>query len=250
MPSPIHKIDGRNHLIFLVFIKSIAECRGYFPKPDSQRMAQPMGQWLRITGSSHMVMSECIVFSVRGLPIPQGSTKGFYNPTTRHVHITTDNNKLKSWRNMVATVLQSKAPETLWDGPVSLGLLFRLPMPKAKGNGPCRCHHLPSCHRKECGKRLACRGEKKLDDCHCTMYIPAKPWPSSKPDLDKLVRAVNDALTGIVLQDDSQVVAIQTLKEYGVPGVEGLVVKVDGAMPFTGTDMLFRPVQRIDTMRV
>lgn len=188
-------------------------------------------------------MPDFIRFSVRGLPIPQGSTKGFYNAATQHVHITTDNDKLKSWRNLVTTVLQDKAPEVLWDVPVSVGLLFRLPMPKGKTNGPCRCSHLPSFHRKVDGKRMQCRGPQKRDDCPCPEYLLARPWPSSKPDLDKLIRAIGDALTGTVLQDDSRIVAVQAWKEYGVPGVEGIVVKVGNAMPFAHTDVLFRPVQ-------
>lgn len=44
-----------------------------------------------------------------------------------------------------------------------------------------------------------------------------------KPDLDKLVRAVLDALTGIGYEDDSQVTMIDAIKEYvkdgQMPGV-------------------------------
>lgn len=38
------------------------------------------------------------------------------------------------------------------------------------------------------------------------------PWV--KPDLDKLVRAVLDALTGTAYEDDSQVILIQATKTY------------------------------------
>lgn len=45
--------------------------------------------------------------------------------------------------------------------------------------------------------------------------------PTVAPDLDKLVRAVLDALTGIAYQDDSQVTDIRAYKIYGTsPGVE------------------------------
>jgi len=46
--------------------------------------------------------------------------------------------------------------------------------------------------------------------------------PATRPsDLDKLVRAVLDALTGIVWKDDAQVVALKATKVQGVtPGVE------------------------------
>lgn len=39
------------------------------------------------------------------------------------------------------------------------------------------------------------------------------PWV--KPDLDKLVRAVLDGLTGVAYEDDSQVVLLQANKTYG-----------------------------------
>lgn len=39
--------------------------------------------------------------------------------------------------------------------------------------------------------------------------------PHVKPDLDKLVRAVCDALTGIAFSDDSQVTALFAAKHYG-----------------------------------
>jgi crossover junction endodeoxyribonuclease RusA len=39
------------------------------------------------------------------------------------------------------------------------------------------------------------------------------PWV--KPDLDKLIRAVLDGLTGVAYEDDSQVILIQSSKTYG-----------------------------------
>lgn len=52
-------------------------------------------------------------------------------------------------------------------------------------------------------------------------FIVTKPkstkraFPSVKPDLDKLVRAVLDGLTGVVYEDDSQVIMIKASKTYG-----------------------------------
>jgi len=43
--------------------------------------------------------------------------------------------------------------------------------------------------------------------------------PTVPPDLDKLIRAVLDALTGIVYLDDAQVVEIHSSKSYGEPGL-------------------------------
>jgi crossover junction endodeoxyribonuclease RusA len=45
--------------------------------------------------------------------------------------------------------------------------------------------------------------------------------PTVPPDLDKLVRGVNDALTGIAFTDDSQIVQLTASKEYSdIPGVD------------------------------
>lgn len=39
---------------------------------------------------------------------------------------------------------------------------------------------------------------------------------TTRPDLDKLVRAVGDALTGILYEDDSQVVLVRARKQYAL----------------------------------
>lgn len=45
--------------------------------------------------------------------------------------------------------------------------------------------------------------------------------PATRPDLDKLIRAVLDAMTGVAFVDDAQVVALNVGKEYGnAAGVE------------------------------
>ena len=55
---------------------------------------------------------------------------------------------------------------------------------------------------------------------------PAAPrFPATRPDVDKLVRAVLDALTGVAFVDDSQVVAVNALKEYG--NVSGADIRWD-----------------------
>lgn len=57
----------------------------------------------------------------------------------------------------------------------------------------------------------------------CTFYL-AKPkavkrrlFPMKKPDFDKLTRAVADALTGIVYDDDGQICESVIHKRYGAP---------------------------------
>jgi crossover junction endodeoxyribonuclease RusA len=121
-----------------------------------------------------------ISFQVHGLPIPQGSTRAWV------IHgkpiITSSAKGLSTWRRLVADVAQNFAPKEPWDGPVGIELHFGLPKPK-------------SAPKK---KRV---------------------WPDKRPDLDKLTRAVLDALTYVVFADDSQVIEIQASKDYGAPGV-------------------------------
>ena len=45
----------------------------------------------------------------------------------------------------------------------------------------------------------------------------APKYPTSKPDLTKLIRAAEDALTGIIWKDDSQIVKQDTKKVYCGP---------------------------------
>ena len=52
--------------------------------------------------------------------------------------------------------------------------------------------------------------------------------PYVRPDLDKLVRTVLDAMTGVVFSDDSRVVSLSAIKEYGnEPGVHIVVDSID-----------------------
>jgi len=121
-----------------------------------------------------------IAFLVRGLPIPQGSTRTWV--TNGRPVITSAAKGLSVWRRLVADVAQDYAPPQLWEGPIRMDLTFGLPKPKS---APKR-------------KRV---------------------WPDKRPDLDKLTRAVLDALTHVMFVDDSQVVEIHASKDYGPPGV-------------------------------
>lgn len=57
-------------------------------------------------------------------------------------------------------------------------------------------------------------------------------FPTTKPDLDKLTRAVLDALTGVWYVDDCQVVALDVQKgyTYGAPGVYIGITTIDNGL--------------------
>ena len=42
--------------------------------------------------------------------------------------------------------------------------------------------------------------------------------PAVKPDLSKIIRATEDALTGVVFDDDARIVSLLASKEYAAPG--------------------------------
>ena len=136
-----------------------------------------------------------IHFEVRGLPVPQGSSRGFYarakGAAKGRVIVTSDNRNLADWRRAVAYAAQPVAPAALWDGPIEVALDFRLPQPKSRPTH-------------------AGRGKARH---------PILVFPDRIPDLDKLVRAALDALTNVVWVDDSRVVGIEARKSYGVPGL-------------------------------
>lgn len=49
-------------------------------------------------------------------------------------------------------------------------------------------------------------------------------WPTSKPDLDNVLKLVGDALNGIVWQDDKQIVRAEVVRRYVEPPQTVLMV--------------------------
>jgi len=119
---------------------------------------------------------EPVVIKVMGEPVPQGSTRAFVTKSGRPI-ITHSNKNLKEWRQRIATEAQKERPKQ-WDmeQAILLGVDFLMPRPKT----------LP---------------KKVKEDV-------------KRPDLDKLIRAVLDALTGIYFRDDAQVVQVFAGKRY------------------------------------
>jgi len=114
---------------------------------------------------------------VYGTPIPQGSMKAFMPKGGRFPIVTADNKKTKPWRQAIIDAVMTGDRLVMSEDPVHLDVTFFLPRPKSAPKA---------------------------------IYRPAK-----KPDLDKLVRAVCDALTAAgVWHDDSQVVGIWAKKMF------------------------------------
>lgn len=137
-----------------------------------------------------------IKFFVPGVPAPQGSVKSFTHPATGKIVSQPDNPRTKPWRGIVGmTALAALNDWSLSREPFVVVLRFVFPRPKS---------HFGSGRNAETLKASA----------------PAQPCGRGVPDIDKLIRAVLDALTGVIWFDDSQVAYVEAMKRYGdSPGV-------------------------------
>ena len=122
-----------------------------------------------------------VTFQVFGKPEPQGSIKAFVPKGWTRPVLTSDNSKLKPWRQQITRVaIESFSGEIIPSGTaVALKLDFFIERPASK---PKRITH-----------------------------------PTTRPDLDKYCRGVLDALKGVVYEDDSQVCMAILSKSYGTP---------------------------------
>lgn len=140
-----------------------------------------------------------VTFDVAGLPVPQGSLRSFVrggHAVTTHAN----GRNLDAWRIAVATEARAAATALL-EGAVAVEVIFLLPRPAG--------------HTGARGLRAS-----------------APPYPSGRPDLDKLARSVLDALTGTVIGDDGQVTDLVVRKRYADPGRQpGAAVSVWERVP-------------------
>ncbi len=142
-------------------------------------------------------------FTVYGKPEPAGSkTPG--RSKTGGMFVRDSNPNAADWKREVkAAAGPAMGSRELAAGPLRLEAVFYLPRPKGHyGTG------------RNAG----------------TVRGAAPAYPIVKPDATKLLRAVEDALTGIVWRDDAQIVEQLVRKRYGSPArIEVLVVDVVGS---------------------
>ena len=144
-----------------------------------------------------------ITLFIPGIPRPAGSKRGFAikkggKYTGKVALLDSSGQNGKDWRADIkaqAQAAMAKEGRELLTGPVAVWMTFVMPRPKAhhKANNP----------------------DRPLKDS-------APVYPTGKPDVLKLARAAEDALTGIVWRDDSQNVELTLGKVYNVtPGERG-----------------------------
>jgi len=133
-----------------------------------------------------------LIFTVYGTPVPQGSMKAFIPPGFSRPIITSDNEKLKPWRNEVAG---------------------------------CALVEMKRNKFERCGRRVPIVIEVTF------FFHPTKDrrmvHKTTKPDIDKLLRAMLDALTGIVFEDDAQVTDCILRKRFDSPARVEITINDD-----------------------
>ena len=147
-------------------------------------------------------MSGSVTFFVPGIAQPQGSKRLLHAPNRDEPVMVEDARQARPWRQAIRSVLfdMPERPD-LQFGEVVVQLVFRFPRPKS--------------HFGE-GKNAGAIKDSKI----VAPFITA-------PDLDKLCRAVGDALTDLIYKDDSQVSELRAHKRYCSlgedPGMEATV---------------------------
>lgn len=140
-----------------------------------------------------------------GTPRPQGSMRLHRHPTTGAT-VARYASTVYEWRGLVTTAVRAVWPGPCLDGPLQCSVVFELPRPRGHfGTG------------RNAG----------------TLRPSAPLYPGGAPDLDKLVRAVFDAVTdaGVVWADDAQVVRLVASKLYVADGsVPGCTITVCAAL--------------------
>jgi crossover junction endodeoxyribonuclease RusA len=155
-----------------------------------------------------------LAFTVYGLARTKGNHRAIHLKGMKFPIVTESNRNVASWQQLVAAVA-SQALDTapaddraLITGGVRLTVAFYLPRPKKFGKRGVFVHH------------------------------------TIKPDLDRLERAILDALTGIAYRDDKQVTEIVTGKYYaGVDQPAHVEIRAEPAPPGrTGVQPITRPL--------
>lgn len=115
-------------------------------------------------------------FQVTGTAKPKGSMRAFVPKGWTRAVITSASSSVKTWEQTIRTVAEEYS-NAYTTSPVRVRLRFALPRPKSLPRQASLLH-------------------------------------AKRPDVDKLARAVLDALTGIIWNDDAQVTSLHASKVY------------------------------------
>lgn len=129
-----------------------------------------------------------IRFTVLGNAQPAGSKRAFMRPGMKFPVVVDDNAKSKPWKAEVAAAAREVYRSDLLTGPLKVRLVFYRPRPAG---------HYGANGLNKKGRETSA--------------------PVTKPDVLKLARGVEDALTSVVWRDDAQIVVEVIEKRWGEP---------------------------------
>lgn len=143
-----------------------------------------------------------LIIDVTGVPAPQGSHRAFV--VNGRAVVTQDNKKTKPWRQEVTAAALNVIAELPgfepYVGPVHVGVTFTMPRPGYHFRSGARSHELKP---------------------------NAPTFVDKKPDTDKLLRSILDALTAAgVFRDDAQVAGLSSVKRYTDDGRTGALITI------------------------
>jgi Holliday junction resolvase RusA-like endonuclease len=138
-----------------------------------------------------------IVIQVHGEAKPQGSKKGFYNKKLGRVQMVESSAKLPAWRSQVTNTARQQYAGPLLDQPLKMTLIIDRVRPKSHFN------------------------TKGMLNANGRAY----PYPTAKPDLSKLLRAIEDSLTKVIYRDDSLIVEHSLVKRWGDSAKTTIIVE-------------------------
>lgn len=124
-----------------------------------------------------------IQFSVPGLPIAKGRAK--VSTFGGHVRMITPDKTVRYESTVALFARQAMGDRSQFDCAVLLSLVLHMPVP------------LSWSKKKQAAALLG------------------QVWPTSKPDCSNVLKAIEDAMNGIVYRDDSQIVVLSVRKVYG-----------------------------------
>ncbi len=156
-----------------------------------------------------------IGFFVPGRPQPKGSWIPIQNRKTGKTYFVPDNKRSKPWETTIKLLAQSKknrlglcsnGPWLPAPNPVQVRITFYYRRPKT--------HYKTKANQPD-QERLSTQGAQYRNPTA----------RNATPDIDKLARAVLDAMTGILYEDDCQVASIFARKEWA--DQEGADIQVE-----------------------
>lgn len=131
---------------------------------------------------------------VYGAPAPQGSKRAVVHKQSGKAVVMESSKRVKPWREAVtaAALATGAADRPPYDGPVIVTMVFSFERPKS--------HFLPANTRRPSP----------------VLRPDAPPRPAGAPDLSKLLRSTEDALTHVVLSDDARIVEFRRPRKVWV----------------------------------